>query len=90
MWIELDYRAETLEEAICRAIVAYLGYGMPPREILDQLIGRALIRNPGNNALQDVVQELYGRADAQRSGNADRLGGGTRRGADELGTHIFS
>jgi hypothetical protein len=27
MWIELDYQAETLEAAICRAIVTNLGYG---------------------------------------------------------------
>ena len=38
MWVELDYQAETFEEAICRAIVTYLGYGMLPREILDRLI----------------------------------------------------
>jgi len=28
MWIELDYQAATLEEAISQAIVAYLGHGM--------------------------------------------------------------
>jgi hypothetical protein len=31
---------------------------MPPREILDQLISRGFIRDPGNNALEDVVQTL--------------------------------
>jgi hypothetical protein len=36
----------------------YLSYGMPPREILDQLISRSFIRDPGNNALEDVVQTL--------------------------------
>jgi hypothetical protein len=58
MWVELDYQAETLEAAICRAIVTNLGCGMHPREILDQLIARGLIRDPGNNALEDVVQRL--------------------------------
>jgi hypothetical protein len=66
MWVELDYQAETFEEAICRAIVTYLGYGMLPREILDQLIARDLIRDPGNNALEDVVQGLADMA-AQKS-----------------------
>ena len=28
MKIELNYQAETLDEAICQAIVVYLGYGM--------------------------------------------------------------
>ena len=58
MRIELNYQAETLEEAICQAIVAYLGHGMPPREIIDQLIARGFIRDPGENALEDVVQGL--------------------------------
>jgi hypothetical protein len=58
MWVELDYQAETLEAAICGAIVTNLGCGMHPREILDQLIARRLIRDPGNNALEDVVQRL--------------------------------
>jgi hypothetical protein len=51
MRIELICQAGTLEEAICQAIVEYLSYGMPPREILDQLILRGFIRDPGNNAL---------------------------------------
>jgi len=54
MRIELNYQAESLEEAICQAIVAYLGYEMSPREIVDQLIARGFIRDPGNNALEDV------------------------------------
>jgi hypothetical protein len=56
MRIELNYKAETFEEAICQTIVAYLGNGMPPREILDQLIARGFVRNPGNNALEVVIQ----------------------------------
>ena len=58
MNIELNYQAETLEEAICQAIVVYLGYGMSPREILGQLIERGFIRDPGNNAVEDVAQGL--------------------------------
>ena len=58
MKIELNYQAETLDEAICQAIVVYLGYGMSPREILDQLIERGFIRDPGDNALEDVAQGL--------------------------------
>jgi hypothetical protein len=42
MRIELNYHADSLDDAICQAIVAYLGKGMPPREIIDQLIARAL------------------------------------------------
>jgi hypothetical protein len=49
MRIELNYQAETLEEAICQTIVSYLGKGMPPREILDQLIARGFVRDPGDN-----------------------------------------
>ena len=67
MRIELNYQAETLEEAICQAIVEYLGYGMPPREILDQLISRGFIRDPGNNALEDAVQALAEVAEQMRS-----------------------
>jgi hypothetical protein len=58
MRIEINYQAETLETAICEAIVTYLGYGMPACEIIDQLITRGLIRDPGNNAREDVVQRL--------------------------------
>jgi hypothetical protein len=66
MRIELDYQAESLEEAICQAIVTYLGYEMPPREIIDQLIARGFIRDPGNNALEDVVQRLADMAEQMR------------------------
>jgi hypothetical protein len=58
MRIEINYQAESLEAAICEAIVTYLGYGMPACEIIDQLISRELIRDPGNNAREDVVQRL--------------------------------
>jgi hypothetical protein len=58
MRIELNYQAATFEEAICQTIVAYLRKGMPPREILDQLIERGFVRNPGNNAFEVVVQRL--------------------------------
>jgi hypothetical protein len=47
MRIEINYQAETLETAICEAIVTYLGYGMPACEIIDQLISRGFIRDPG-------------------------------------------
>jgi hypothetical protein len=58
MRIEINYQAETLDTAICEAIVTYLGYGLPAREIIDQLISRGFIRDPGNNAREDVVQRL--------------------------------
>ena len=70
MRIELDYQAETFERALSQAIVAYLSCGMPPREILDQLIARDLIRDPGDNALEDVVQRL---ADIAEQMNRDRV-----------------
>ena len=43
MRIEINYQAESLEAAICEAIVTYLGCGMPACEIIDQLISRGLI-----------------------------------------------
>ena len=70
MRINLNYQSETLEEAICDAIVTYLGYGMPPREILDQLIARGFIRDSGNNALEDVVQRLAEMAEQVRHDRA--------------------
>jgi hypothetical protein len=76
MRIELNYQAETLEEAICQTIVTYLGKGMPPREILDQLIARGFVRNPGNNALEVVVQRLAEMAEQMRH---DRICAGTPR-----------
>jgi hypothetical protein len=45
MRIEINYRAETLQTAICEAIVTYLGYGMPAREIIDQLISSSPLKN---------------------------------------------
>jgi hypothetical protein len=66
MRIELNYQAETIEEAICQTIVAYLGKGMPPREILGQLIERGFVRDPGNNALEVVVQRLVEMAEQMR------------------------
>jgi len=66
MRIELNYQAETYEEAVCQTIVAYLGKGMPPREILDQLITRGFVRDPGNNALEVVAQRLGEMAEQMR------------------------
>ena len=57
MMIEINYRAETLETAICDAIVTYLGYGMPARDIIDQLISRGFIRDPGNNAREEELRK---------------------------------
>jgi hypothetical protein len=70
MMIEINYHAETLETAICEAIVTYLGYGMPAREIIDQLISRGFIRDPGNNAREDVVQTLAGIAEQMGRGSS--------------------
>jgi hypothetical protein len=36
---------------------------MSPREIIDQLIARGFLRDPGNNALEDVVRGLAEMAD---------------------------
>ncbi len=66
--IEINYHAETLEKAICEAIVTYLGYGMPASEIIDQLISRGFIRDPGNNAREVVVQRLADVAERMRRG----------------------
>jgi hypothetical protein len=70
MRIEINYQADSLEAAICEAIVTYLGYGMPACEIIDQLISRGFIRNPGNNALEDVVQRLTDLAEQMSGGQA--------------------
>ena len=56
--IKLDFRADTFKEAISQAIVAALGSGMAPREIVAQLIARGFLRDPGNNAREAVVQTL--------------------------------
>ena len=73
MRIEINYQAKNLETAICEAIVIYLGYGMPAYEIIDQLISRGFIRDPGNNAREDVVQGLADKTNAPRAGNANSL-----------------
>ncbi len=69
MRIEINYQAETFEEAVCQTIVAYLGKGMRPREILNQLIARGFVRNPGNNAFEVVVQRLEDMAEQMRQGS---------------------
>ena len=61
--IELNFKADTFEEAISQAIVAALRAGMCPREIIAQLISRGFRRDPGNNALEDVVRGLADMAD---------------------------
>ena len=76
MRIELNYQAETFEKAICQTIVTYLGKGMPPREILDQLIARGFVRDPGDNALEVVVQRLAEMAEQMRH---DRICAATPR-----------
>ena len=73
MRIEINYQAETLETAICEAIVTYLGYGMPACEIIEQLISRGFIRDPGNNAREDVVQRLADIADQMRHEQATQI-----------------
>jgi hypothetical protein len=50
MRIELNYQAETLEAAICAAIVTSRGF----------------IRDPGNNPREDVVQRLAEMAEKMR------------------------
>jgi hypothetical protein len=42
MRIELNYQAESLDDAICQANSGLPGQGDAPREIIDQLIARAL------------------------------------------------
>ena len=73
MRIEINYQAETLQTAICEAIVTYLGYGMPACEIIDQLISRGLIRDPGDNAREDVVQRLADIAEQIRREQAKQM-----------------
>jgi hypothetical protein len=73
MRIEINYHAETLQTAICEAIVTYLGCGMPAREIIDQLISRGFIRDPGNNAREDVVQRLADIAEQMRRGQVTQI-----------------
>ncbi len=64
--IQLNLKADTFEEAISQAIVVALGSGMSPREIIAQLIARGFLRDPGNNALEDVVRGLADLADRLR------------------------
>ena len=73
MRIEINYQAETLETASCEGIVTYLGYGMPACEIIDQLISRGLIRDPGDNAREDVVQRLADIAEQIRREQAKQM-----------------
>jgi hypothetical protein len=74
--IELDFKADNFEEAISQAIVAALGSGMCPREIIAQLISRGFLRDPGNNALEDVVRGLADMADQLRRDPAMPTGQG--------------
>jgi hypothetical protein len=60
--IALDFRADTFKEAISQAIVTALDSGIAPREIVAQPIARGFLRDPGNNALEAVVQTLEGMA----------------------------
>ena len=64
--MQLNFKADTFEEAISQAIVVALGSGMSPREIVAQLIARDFLRDPGNNALEDVVRGLADLADRLR------------------------
>jgi hypothetical protein len=73
MRIEINYQAKNLETAICEAIVIYLGYGMPAFEIIDQLISRGFIRDPGNNAREDVVQGLADIGEQMRRERATQI-----------------
>ena len=71
--IELDFKADNFEEAISQAIVAALGSGMCPREIIAQLISRGFLRDPGDNAPggRGAGISRYGQSTAPRSRNAD-------------------
>jgi hypothetical protein len=59
---------------ISQAIVAALGSGMSAREIIAQLIARGFLRDPGNNALEDVVRGLADMADQLRRDPATPTG----------------
>ena len=58
--IELNYQARIFWTPSTRQAFseAYLGKGMPPREIIDQLFARGFVRDPGNNALEDAGKGL--------------------------------
>ncbi len=64
--IPLNFKAVSFEEAIGRAIVDALGYGMAPSDIIAQLIERGFLRDAGNNALEDVVRQLADMAEQLR------------------------
>jgi hypothetical protein len=68
--IQLNFNADNFEEAISQAIVAALGSGMSPREIIAQLIARGFLRDPGNNALEDVLRGLADMAEQMRCDRA--------------------
>ena len=72
--IELNFKADTFEEAISQAIVAALSSGMSPRETIAQLIARGFLHDPGNNALEDVVRGLADMAEQMRSDRATLIG----------------
>ena len=74
--IKINFKADTFEEAISQAIVAALGSGMCPREIIAQLISRGFLRDPGNNALEDVVRGLADMANQLRCDPATPTGQG--------------
>jgi hypothetical protein len=46
---------------------------MPACEIIEQLISRGFIRDPGNNAREDVVQRLADIADQMRHEQATQI-----------------
>lgn len=68
--IQLNFKADSFEEAISQAIVDALGSGMSPRGVIAQLIARGFLRDPGNNALEDVVRGLADMADQLRRDSA--------------------
>ena len=70
MRIELNYRADSLDDATYQAKVVYLGKGMTSREIIHQLIARGFVWHPGNNALEDVVRGLAEMAEKMRRDRA--------------------
>ena len=74
--IQLNFKADSFEEAISQAIVDALGSGMSPRGVIAQLIARGFLRDPGNNALEDVVRGLADMADQLRRDPATPTGHG--------------
>jgi len=82
--IQLNFKINTFEEAISQAIVVALGSGMSPREIVAQLIARDFLRDPGNNALEDVVRGLADLADGLRHESDAAWSGAQPRSDAEL------